>query len=167
LKTMNCPQCGGVLHLTQYAGVYHCRYCRNLVESNVIELREIALREQEVRLQRYALAKSMAEENIMRVKKEKKLKKWQHFCLFWWGFILLTLLLGIFAQFCSAALAHTLAIVIGGCLKLRAAGSLAVTCIRPDDCYEISAPPVCSKSVLLFLFWFADMFQWVFVIAVL
>jgi len=160
LKTMNCPQCGGVLHLTQYPGVYHCRYCRNIIESNVIALHEMELQKYQLQLQEQALL----EEKTARLKSLKKVRNWQYLCAFWWGFIALTFLLGIFAVCCPTTLSHVLANMIMMCLQLRAVGSLAVTCARPDKNYELSAPPACSQGVLIFLFWFADMFQWVFVI---
>ncbi|GEM_PF-2798177 len=160
MKIMNCPQCGGTLCLTQYPGVYHCRYCRTLVESDVAALQEIELRKQQLKLQELALMDAKA----AKLKKQRKVLHWQKFCCFWWGFIALTFVLGAFAAFFPTALSQTISVILQNCLLLRSFSSLLVACVRPDQCYESYSPPACSKSVLLFLFWFADMFQWVFVV---
>ena len=158
MKTLTCPQCGGTLHLTQYAGVYHCRYCRTLVESDVQAIRELELRERELALRE----QSMVDVRAVQQKRVQKVQRWQTLCHIWWGFIGLTMAVSIFGAFCETSL--PLGEVVMVCLYVRFFGSPLVTWLRPDSCYELYDKPACSQGVLLFLFWFADMFQWVFAI---
>ena len=163
MKTLICPQCGGMLNLTQYPGVYHCRYCRALVESDVQALREIEVRERELALRE----QSLLDVRIVQMKRAQKVQIWQTLCHIWWGFIALTFLMALYTAFWKTSLTLPLSEVISLCLTVRVIGSPVVTFLRPDNCYEVYDKPACSQGVLLFLFWFADMFEWVFVVLAL
>ena len=159
MKVLSCPQCGGTVYLTQYPGVYHCRYCRTLVYEETIQ--KLELKKQELDLSKQILAETQA----ANLKRAERVRNWHKLCSVYWGFILITFFLGMAGAFFSfpASIGEYLTY----CILLRVPVSPVIAALRPDASYSADAPPICSKVVLVGIFWIFDMVLWCFLLMML